>query len=68
MHENEIAKIVVDACYHTHKQLGPGLLETVYEVILSHELKAWFTSPATSSHLCEMGKYHLFGCRGQSYC
>jgi GxxExxY protein len=39
MHENEIAKIVVDACYHIHKQLGPGLLETVYEVILSHELK-----------------------------
>lgn len=39
MHENEIAKIVVDSCYHIHKRLGPGLLETVYEVILFHELQ-----------------------------
>ena len=39
MTENEIAKIVVDAAYHVHKKLGPGLLESVYEVILAHELK-----------------------------
>ncbi|MBC8200122.1 MAG: GxxExxY protein, partial [Desulfobacteraceae bacterium] len=39
MAENEIAKIVVDAAYHIHKRLGPGLLESVYEVILAHELK-----------------------------
>jgi GxxExxY protein len=39
MTENEIAKQVVDAAYHIHKQLGPGLLESVYEVILAHELK-----------------------------
>jgi len=26
MTENEIAKIVVDAAYHIHRRLGPGLL------------------------------------------
>jgi GxxExxY protein len=37
--ENEIAKQVVDAAFQIHKRLGPGLLETVYEVILAHELR-----------------------------
>jgi GxxExxY protein len=36
--ENEISKIVVDACYQIHVRLGPGLLETVYHRILEHEL------------------------------
>jgi hypothetical protein len=27
MHENEIAKVIVDAAYHIHVELGPGLLE-----------------------------------------
>ena len=39
MHENEIAHIVVDACYKIHKKLGPGLLESVYEVVLACELE-----------------------------
>ena len=39
MTENEIAKIVVDAAFHIHKRLGPGLLETVYEVILANVLQ-----------------------------
>lgn len=38
MTENEIAKQVVDAAYHVHTRLGPGLLESVYEVVLAHEL------------------------------
>ena len=38
MTENEIGKEVVDAAVTIHRDLGPGLLETVYEVILSHEL------------------------------
>ena len=38
MTENEIAKIIVDAAFQIHKRLGPGLLETVYEVILAHAL------------------------------
>lgn len=38
MNENEIAKIVVDICYQIHKELGPGLFESVYEEILYFEL------------------------------
>ncbi len=38
MTENEIATIVVDACYHIHQRLGPGLLESVYTRILEYEL------------------------------
>ncbi len=37
--ENEIAKQVVDAAFQIHTRLGPGLLETVYEVLLGHELR-----------------------------
>jgi GxxExxY protein len=38
MTENEIAKIIVDRAYHIHVELGPGLLESVYEHILYSEL------------------------------
>jgi GxxExxY protein len=36
---NEIGKVVVDAAITLHKELGSGLLETVYEVILARELE-----------------------------
>ena len=39
MTENEVAKIIVDSAYHIHMKLGPGLLESVYEVILTHALR-----------------------------
>ena len=39
MTENEIAKIIVNTCYNIHVELGPGLLESVYEEILCYELK-----------------------------
>ena len=39
MKENEIGDIIVDAALAVHKTLGPGLLESVYEVILAHELE-----------------------------
>jgi GxxExxY protein len=39
MHENPISKEIVDAVYKIHTTLGPGLLESVYEVVLTHELK-----------------------------
>jgi GxxExxY protein len=39
MSENEIAKIVIDATFQVHKRLGPGLLESVYEAVLCHELQ-----------------------------
>ncbi|MDT8377068.1 MAG: GxxExxY protein [Mariprofundaceae bacterium] len=35
---NELARQVVDAAFHVHKTLGPGLLESVYETCLCHEL------------------------------
>lgn len=38
MDENSIARQIVDAAFHIHKTLGPGLLETVYETLLTHEL------------------------------
>ena len=38
--ENEIGKVVVDAAVAVHRGLGPGLLESVYEVVLAHELQA----------------------------
>ena len=39
MNENEIGTLVVDAAITVHRALGPGLLESVYEVILAHELQ-----------------------------
>ncbi|HUJ16927.1 MAG TPA: GxxExxY protein [Nitrospirota bacterium] len=39
MTENDITGVVVDCCVKIHKLLGPGLLESVYEEILSHDLE-----------------------------
>ncbi|HZH32113.1 MAG TPA: GxxExxY protein [Pyrinomonadaceae bacterium] len=38
MHENEIAKEIVNAAYKIHTTLGPGLLESIYEATLAYEL------------------------------
>ena len=38
MTENEIGTIVVGTAIEVHRELGPGLLESVYEVVLAHEL------------------------------
>lgn len=38
MTENEISKMVVNTAYDIHVQLGPGLLESVYEEIMFFEL------------------------------
>jgi GxxExxY protein len=40
MNENEIATIVVDCAYQIHVNIGPGMLESVYEVILYDKLKS----------------------------
>jgi GxxExxY protein len=34
----EIGKIIVNSAYKVHKELGPGLLERMYEVYLAHEI------------------------------
>jgi GxxExxY protein len=37
--ENQLSKIILDAAFKVHTKSGPGLLETVYEVVLAHELR-----------------------------
>lgn len=39
MTENEIGDIVVRCAVRLHRELGPGLLESVYEVLLTHMLQ-----------------------------
>lgn len=38
MDENELSAIAVDIAYRIHKELGPGLLESVYEEAFCYEL------------------------------
>lgn len=38
MRLEQIASIAVDCGYHIHRELGPGLLESAYEVILAEAL------------------------------
>ncbi|PYK67676.1 MAG: GxxExxY protein [Verrucomicrobia bacterium] len=39
MTENEIAKHILDAAFLVHTRLGPGVFESVYEVLLAYELR-----------------------------
>ncbi|MBN2218392.1 MAG: GxxExxY protein [Pirellulales bacterium] len=39
MHENDLGTIIIDSAIDVHRVLGPGLLETVYEVALAHKLR-----------------------------
>lgn len=39
MTENELSSIIIGAAIEVHTELGPGLLESVYETCLYHELK-----------------------------
>ena len=39
MQENEISYIIIASAIKVHRALGPGLLESVYEAALYHELK-----------------------------
>ena len=38
MTENELAHEIVDVAYQVHVGLGPGLFESVYEVVVASEL------------------------------
>ena len=38
MDVEELSAVVVDTAFHLHRGLGPGLLESVYEVVLAHQL------------------------------
>ena len=35
---NELSRLVVDCVFKVHQHLGPGLLESVYEACLVHEM------------------------------
>ena len=37
--EERVAALIVDAAIKVHRTLGPGLLESVYEACLAHELR-----------------------------
>jgi GxxExxY protein len=37
---NEVTGEIVDAAYQLHNQVGPGLLESVYEAVLEQKLKS----------------------------
>lgn len=37
--ENEIGKWIIDIAIRVHREMGPGLMETVYETVLAHELR-----------------------------
>jgi GxxExxY protein len=39
MKHDEIAGVVVECAFALHKELGPGLLESVYEVLLADALR-----------------------------
>lgn len=38
MSENELSRVIVNVCFNIHKTLGPGLLESVYEAAICHDL------------------------------
>ena len=39
MDENKISERILGAAFKVHSALGPGLLESVYEVVLAYELR-----------------------------
>ncbi len=47
----EIAAEVIDACFKVHDALGPGLLESVYEVCLAYELESRGIEVQTQVHV-----------------
>ena len=39
MNVEEVSSVVVDTAFHLHRDLGPGLLESVYEAVLARVLE-----------------------------
>jgi len=50
MTENEISRVIPDSAFSVHKELGPGLLESVYEVVLAYELQQRGQSAGAGLH------------------
>ena len=53
MTENEISNLIIEAAIAVHTELGSGLLESVYEIVLAYELPATQTSSATAGADCD---------------
>lgn len=39
MEKNDLTGQILDVAFRVHTALGPGLLESVYEIVLAHELR-----------------------------
>lgn len=50
---NLISYDIIGAAYKVHSALGPGLLESTYEICLEYELKKWGTRLSGKS-LCRL--------------
>jgi GxxExxY protein len=61
---NELAAQIVDACFHVHKELGPGLLESAdeYSLLKEFELRNIFAQNQVQVKLFykgyDTGKYY----------
>lgn len=40
MHENELSRLIIGCAMKVHSEIGPGMLESVYEGALHYELQA----------------------------
>jgi hypothetical protein len=49
--KEDLARIAVDCGFRLHKELGPGLLESVYEVVLAKLLEREGLAPVHSKQL-----------------
>jgi len=60
MEIDEISAAVVDACVAIHMELGPGLLESVYELVLAGELqeRGFKVDRQKPIDICFRGKHH----------
>lgn len=50
-HENDISYLVRKGAFNIHQALGPGLLESVYETLLAHELRKFGLEVQTQAAL-----------------
>ena len=52
MNVEEVSSVAVDTAFHLHRDLGPGLLESVYEAVLARMLEERVFAGGTSSVCC----------------
>ena len=61
---NNLAKEIVDSCFHVHKELGPGLLESAYEYAL---LKEFHLRNIIAKHQVQVKLYYKGHDTGKYY-